>query len=173
MPYTFGYGQQKTKPQEDVRNIAGTLNRGFTQEYKITPTTPAITQKTTSLIPKSVLKGFNSDSPLVKAPLLPVISKVVPTGFGKETDRLRKRFLDSASFGITGEADTSLGKDISYRDGRSFKDDALGASLDLAATLAGYAIRGLGWAKAAKAIGAGAKAIPKLIQGATKSHQAA
>jgi hypothetical protein len=185
MPFVFGSTDNTTKSVSETNgkkafvfsqikpiNIQTPNTYQPPKSIKPTETKPTITQKTVGLIPKSVLKGFNSDSPLVKSPLLPVISKVLPTGFGEETDRLRKRFLDSATFGITGEADTSLGKDVSYRDGRSFKDDALGASLDLAATLAGYAIPGLGWAKAAKAIGAGAKAIPKLVQGATKTQQA-
>ena len=169
---TPGISTNKTQFKSSIlSNVYGTKPISTpTPTPQVTPTQPI---KSGGIIPKPVLKAFNSDSLLLKAPLLPVLSKVVPKGFGEETERFRKRFLDSASFGITGEADTSLGKDIAYRDGRSFKDDALGASLDLAATLAGYAIPGLGWAKAAKAIGAGAKAIPKLVQGATKSQQAA
>lgn len=131
-----------------------------------------IVEKGVGLLPKSVLKALSSDSVLLKNPLAGGIAgKVFPKGFGKETERLRKRFLDSVSFGITAEADKALGKDVSYREGRSFKDDTQGASLDTAATLAGYLIPGLGWLKGAKALGAGAKAIPKLGQGASKTEQ--
>jgi len=171
--YTFGYGKAKTT--QDIRNIPGSLNRGFVQQSEpiITPKIPttSIVQKTTGIIPKPILKAVSSDSLLLKSPLAPIVSKIFPSGFGKETDRLRKRFLDSASFGITGEADKALGKDVSYRDGRSFKNDKVGATLDTASTLGGYLIPGLGLAKGAKAVGLGAKSIPKLAKGATKTQQ--
>jgi len=132
---------------------------------------PTITQKTVGLIPKPVLKVLSSDNIIKFSPLGNVLGKVVPQNLGKETSRFSRRFLDSATFGITGEADSSLGNNVSYREGRKFSEDKLGASLDLAATIAGYAVPGLGWLKGIKALGLGAKAIPKLLQGSTKLQQ--
>lgn len=145
------------------------LRKSFGQEPISQPTisTEVPIVEKTSFIPKPVLQAFNSDSPIFKSTLGGIASSLFPNKFGEETDRLRKRFLDSASLGITGEADKALGKDVSYRDGRSFSDDKLGATLDLAATIGGYFVPGLGAAKIAKTVGLGAKQIPKLIQGAT------
>lgn len=70
----------------------------------------------------------------------------------KEGSRFVNRFLDSASLGVYGEAGKRLNANTDYRQARSFKDDKLGATLDIAATLAGYAVPGLGWIKAAKAL---------------------
>jgi hypothetical protein len=93
---------------------------------------------------------ITSDEVIKSSPIIQEIKKDLPKT--KETIRFLKRFTDSASFGITGQLDKRINKDTYYLDARSFKDDALGASLDWAATLAGYAIPGLGWAKAGKAL---------------------
>jgi hypothetical protein len=93
---------------------------------------------------------ITSDEVIKNSPVIQEFKKDLPKT--KVTNRLLKRFTDSASFGITGQLDKRADKDTSYLDARSFKDDALGASLDWAATLAGYAVPGLGWAKAGKAL---------------------
>jgi len=93
---------------------------------------------------------ITSDEVIKNSPIIQEVKKDLPKT--KETGRFLKRLTDSAGFGILGQLDKKAGKDTSYLDARSFKDDALGASLDWAATLAGYAIPGLGWAKAGKAL---------------------
>jgi hypothetical protein len=93
---------------------------------------------------------ITSDEIIKNSPVIQEVKKDLPKT--KETGRFLKRLTDSAGFGILGQLDKKAGKDTSYLDARSFKDDALGASLDWAATLAGYAIPGLGWAKAGKAL---------------------
>jgi hypothetical protein len=83
-----------------------------------------------------------------QSPVIKEIKKDLPKT--KETSRFLKRFTDSATLGITGELDKRQGDDTSYRDARSFKDDAVGASLDWAATLSGYLVPGTGWIKGAQ-----------------------
>lgn len=123
--------QQKEKPTTTKKGIYST----FYELQKQKPKTQKI---------------MTSDQIIKKSPIIQEVTKDLPkTG---EVSRFRKRFLDSTSFGISGEIDKKFNKDVSYREARSFKDDALGASLDWAATLAGYAVPGLGWAKAGKAL---------------------
>ena len=132
---------------------------------------PGFLGRTLRALPKPILKALSSDSFLVKSPLKPIADKILPAGFGKESERLRKRFIDSTTFGLTGEVDKILGKNIDYRDARSLSDDKLGSVLDGASTIAGYFVPGLGWLKGVKALGLGAKSIPALSKGASLSQK--
>lgn len=97
---------------------------------------------------KKTEKPLTSDEIIKKSPVVSQFKKDLPKT--NEASRFMKRFLDSTSLGISGEVDKKTGKDMSYREARSFKDDPLGAISDYSATLAGYAVPGLGWIKGAK-----------------------
>ena len=151
----------KSKPIQQGKTITKTLNQNKTTAERIT-----------GIIPKPILKQINSDSAIFNLGkynnVLKALDKVLPQGIKDEKTRYKKRLIDSVTLGISGEADKALGKDVSYRDGRSFKDNKLGAVLDFTSTTAGYLVPGLGYVKGLKLLGMGAKTIPKLGKGATK-----
>jgi hypothetical protein len=173
MAYTIGRGREIPKAKQDIRNVQGYSQRGFAQDSSGMPITSGtektFSEKAVGVIPKPILKALNSDSVIYNlSPFKPILKRVLPSGTRNELARYKKRLIDSVTLGISGEADKALGKDVSYRDGRSFKDNKLGAVLDFTSTTAGYLVPGLGYVKGLKLLGMGAKTIPKLGKGATK-----
>lgn len=98
-----------------------------------------------------------------------------------EVSRQIKRILDSASFGIYGEAVSKEGQEPSFRSARDFQQDPFGVSLDVLSSGLGFIAPGLGWVKATKAAAkvpglsvagkALAKEVPKLAEGATTAQK--